>query len=173
MPGGAVCGKADIVSMIEFRDGRWNSEQRVSHPGTFNANPVSSAAGSAMLRLVQTGEHHVHADALAERLVPALNEVLAKAGAPGAVYGWASRFHITLGKEVERPEGMRWTAETPPPATDIALVVGMKRAMLNHGVDLMGGNGGFTSGVHTDADIEATIEAFAATVQDLQADGLL
>ena len=46
LPGGAVAGRADIISLIEFRDDPdWNSRQRVLHPGTFNANPLSAAAG--------------------------------------------------------------------------------------------------------------------------------
>jgi hypothetical protein len=45
--------------------------------------------------------------------------------------------------------------------------------MLNHGVDLMGGAGGFTSGVHTDADIQQTVGAFEASVRELQAENAL
>ncbi|HEU4758744.1 MAG TPA: aminotransferase class III-fold pyridoxal phosphate-dependent enzyme, partial [Dehalococcoidia bacterium] len=41
LPGGAVVGKADIISLMEFRDdAAWNAERRVAHPGTFNANPL-------------------------------------------------------------------------------------------------------------------------------------
>jgi hypothetical protein len=56
-----------------------------------------------------------------------------------------------------------------PGATGMAL----KRAMLNHGVDLMGGAGGFTSGVHTDADVQQTVVAFEASVRELQAEGVV
>jgi glutamate-1-semialdehyde aminotransferase len=45
--------------------------------------------------------------------------------------------------------------------------------MLNHGVDLMGGSGGFTSGVHSEDDIDHTIEAFDAAVREMQAEGIL
>jgi glutamate-1-semialdehyde aminotransferase len=45
--------------------------------------------------------------------------------------------------------------------------------MLNHGVDLMGGSGGFTSGVHTDKDIDLTAEAFDATVHEMRKESLL
>ena len=56
LPGGAVTGKSDIISMIEFRnDAAWNAERRVQHPGTFNANPLSAAAGSTMLRIARDG----------------------------------------------------------------------------------------------------------------------
>jgi glutamate-1-semialdehyde 2,1-aminomutase len=174
MPGGAVCGRADIISMIEFRDGRWNAEKRIMHPGTFNANPVSSAAGVAMLSMVKTGEHHKHADALNERLITGLNAALNTANAPGAAYGLASYFHIALGKDLPRPDdGIEWTGEESPPFTQPAVQTALKRAMLNHGVDLMHGEGGFMSGVHDEADIDQTISAFEAAIRELQADGLL
>ena len=175
MPGGAVCGKADIVSLLEFRDGRWNAEQRVQHPGTFNANPVSAAAGIAMLQMVRTGEHHVYADALVERLVPAMNKVIDHAGAKGCVYGLASYFHITLGHDVPRPTNgaVEWPGEGLPPRTDARVLAALKRGMLNHGVDLMSGSGGFTSGVHSAEDIDRTVAAFEATLAEMRADGLL
>jgi glutamate-1-semialdehyde 2,1-aminomutase len=175
MPGGAVCGKADILSMLEFRDGRWNTEQRVQHPGTFNANPVSAAAGIAMLQMVRTGEHHTYADALVERLVPAMNDVIDHAGAKGCVYGLASYFHITLGHDVPRPTNgaVEWPGEALPPRTDAKIAAALKRGMLNHGVDLMSGSGGFTSGVHSVEDIGRTVVAFEATLAAMQSDGQL
>jgi glutamate-1-semialdehyde 2,1-aminomutase len=176
LPGGAVAGKADILSMLEFRDDAgWNAGLRVAHPGTFNANPLSAAAGSTMLSLVASGEHHHHADHLNERLIPALNDVLDRAGIFGRVYGLASYFHILLGKDVPKAQhGIEWPAEAgQPPRTSGAVVAALKRGMLNHGVDLMGGSGGFTSGVHTDKDIDLTAEAFDATVHEMQKESLL
>ena len=172
MPGGAVCGRADVVSMIEFRDSPWNTRRRVQHPGTFNANPVSAAAGSAMLSMAATGEHHARADALNERLVAGLNEALAAAGIPGCAYGLASYFHITLGSEAARPEGgIEWPGPGLPPHMQPKLNGALKRAMINHGADLMGGSGGFVSGVHTEADIDATVAAFGVVLGELAAEG--
>jgi glutamate-1-semialdehyde 2,1-aminomutase len=176
LPGGGVAGKADILSILEFRDDAgWNAGLRVAHPGTFNANPLSAAAGSTMLSLVATGEHHRHAGRLNERLIAALNNVLDRSGVQGQVYGLASYFHILLGKDVATTrDGIEWPSEAgEPPRTPGAVVAALKRGMLNHGVDLMGGSGGFTSGVHTDEDIDLTIEAFDATVREMQAEGLL
>jgi glutamate-1-semialdehyde 2,1-aminomutase len=174
MPGGAVCGKRDILSMIEFRDGAWNAENRVQHPGTFNANPVSAAAGSTMLRMVQTGEHHEHANRLNERLVAAMNNVLADARVNGAIYGLASYFHIGLGGQSAPPaDGIEWQGEAPPQRADAKATGALKRGMLNQGVDLMGGSGGFVSGVHSGAVIDATIAAFEATVGQMRAEGLI
>ncbi|HEY5638866.1 MAG TPA: aminotransferase class III-fold pyridoxal phosphate-dependent enzyme [Dehalococcoidia bacterium] len=172
MPGGAVCGRGDVISMIEFRDGPWNARRRVQHPGTFNANPVSAAAGDAMLSMVATGEHHAHADALNERLVGEMNGVLARTGVPGVVYGLASYFHIALGQETTRPEGgTEWPGPDAPPQMPGKLNVALKRALINHGVDLMGGSGGFVSGVHTGADIDLAIEAFEAAIGELRSEG--
>jgi glutamate-1-semialdehyde 2,1-aminomutase len=176
LPGGAVAGKADILSMLEFRDDSgWNAGRRVAHPGTFNANPLSAAAGSTVLSLVASGEHHRHADRLNERLIAALNDVLDGAGVRGRVYGLASYFHILLGKDAPKmSDGIEWPSEAgEPPRTSGAVVAALKRGMLNHGVDLMGGSGGFTSGVHRDGDIDLTVEAFAETVREMREEGLL
>jgi glutamate-1-semialdehyde 2,1-aminomutase len=43
----------------------------------------------------------------------------------------------------------------------------------NHGADLMRGRSGFLSAAHTDADITATVVAFAAALDDMEAEGLL
>jgi len=177
LPGGAVAGKADIVSMLEIRnDAAWNAERRVQHPGTFNANPLSAAAGAAMLRLVATGEHHRHADALNARLIPALNDVIQRENVAGGAYGLASYFHIVLGQGVPRPRtGIEWPwsdGQLPPRMAGL-LTMSLKRAMLNHGVDLMGGSGGFTSGVHSDDDIDRTVDAFKASLRELKAERVL
>ncbi len=177
LPGGAVAGKADIISMMEFRgDAEWNAERRVAHPGTFNANPLSAAAGVAMLSLVANGSHHRRAEGLMARLVPALNGVLERRAVPGCAYGLASYFHLALGKELPRPQdGIEWPWQDGelPPRTPWPLVLALKRGMLNHGVDLMSGSGGFTSSVHSEADIDRTVEAFEATMAEMQAEGLL
>jgi glutamate-1-semialdehyde 2,1-aminomutase len=174
MPGGAVCGRADIISMIEFRDGRWNAEKRIMHPGTFNANPVSAAAGSTMLRMVRGGEHHQHADALNKRLVNGLNAAIASAGAKGTVHGLSSYFHIALGQDLPKPDDGIELGDGPSPSFSApAIQTTLKRAMINHGVDLMHGEGGFVSGVHSDSDIDATITAFEASLAELKRDGVL
>ena len=176
LPGGAVAGKADILAMLEFRDDPgWNAGLRVAHPGTFNANPLSAAAGSTMLAQVATGNHHRQADQLNERLVNDLNAVLQQSETPGRAYGLASYFHILLSKDCPKDgDGIEWPAlAPPPPRLPAALTAALKRGMLNHGVDLMGGNGGFTSGVHTDEDTTRTVGAFQATLREMKAENLI
>ena len=47
LPGGCLAGRADILAALEFRPGK----PKMKHPGTFNANPLSAAAGVATLAL--------------------------------------------------------------------------------------------------------------------------
>ena len=127
-----------------------------------------------MMALVATGEHHSRADALNERLIRELNSVLDRTSVPGVVYGLASYFHIALGHEAPRPQaGVEWPGPDAPPQMPGKLNVALKRALINHGVDLMGGSGGFVSGVHTDADIDHTIEAFEAAIGEMRAEGIV
>src|SRR5437899_10993203 len=50
LPGGCVAGRADVMAALEFRPGK----PKMKHPGTFNANPLSAAAGPATLQLGAT-----------------------------------------------------------------------------------------------------------------------
>ena len=42
LPGGCLAGRADVLAYIEPRPGK----PKMKHPGTYNANPLSAAAGS-------------------------------------------------------------------------------------------------------------------------------
>ena len=74
LPGGAVTGKAEIIDMIQLRDEPgFNSASRIGHNGTFNANPLSAAAGQKALELVKTQPINANADRAAARLRDGLN----------------------------------------------------------------------------------------------------
>ncbi|MBI1885946.1 MAG: aspartate aminotransferase family protein [Chloroflexi bacterium] len=177
MPGGGVAGKADVLAMIEFRDDAgWNASQRVAHPGTYNANPLSAAAGAAMLSFIAGGEHHEYVDGLMAKLVPGLNQVIERRKVPGGAYGLASYFHVVLGTDCPRPVGgieWPWQNGQVPARMRAPLGLALKRGMINHGVDLMGQSGGFTSTAHTEADVGKVIEALDAVIGEMQAEGLL
>src|SRR5215470_8866955 len=70
LPGGCLAGRADIMAGLEFRPGK----PKMKHPGTFNANPLSAAAGAAALRIVATGEPNRKANESARLLRNKLNE---------------------------------------------------------------------------------------------------
>jgi glutamate-1-semialdehyde 2,1-aminomutase len=99
LPGGAVAGRQDILSLMEFRaDMDWNFGRRVFHPGTFNANPLSASAGVAALSHIADGKPQAHADAMAARLVRGMNAAIEAKRIAGCVYGLSSMVHTVLGK---------------------------------------------------------------------------
>jgi glutamate-1-semialdehyde 2,1-aminomutase len=180
LPGGAVAGRRDILSLMEFReDMDWNFGRRVFHPGTFNANPLSAAAGAAALSYIADGKPQAHANAMAARLGQGMNAAIEEKGIAGCVYGFSSMLHIVLGKECPRPrrDGIEWPIDlangAPPPRMELEVALALRRGCLNHGVDLMGLAGGLVSAVHQPADVDATIEAFAATLDDMRAEGIV
>jgi len=175
----AAAGRHDILSLMEFReDMEWNFGRRVFHPGTFNANPLSAAAGATVLSLIADGQPQAHADAMTRRLVQGMNAAIEKRSIPGCVYGFSSMFHIVLGKECPRPkDGIEWPWQAangaPPPRTDISVQLALKQGCLNNGVDLMGMTRGIVSALHQPADIDATIAAFDTTLGQMREQGIL
>ncbi len=174
LPGGAVSGRRDILDMIAHQeDPQWDDVRRVAHPGTFNANPLSAAAGIAALELVATGDPNAHADRAAARIRRELNNLMARMEIPGCSYGLASLFHLRFGEPCVSHEGgvcMRPHSEIQAGMTG-TISMNLKRAMLNTGVDLMGGRMGIVSATHTDAEIDRTLAAFEEGLDALRREG--
>ncbi|NLN16899.1 MAG: aspartate aminotransferase family protein [Firmicutes bacterium] len=156
LPGGAVAGRREIMELLEFKDDLdWNRRRKIPHQGTFNANPLSAAAGVAVLEEVAKGDCIRQANGLCGQLADGMNEVLQQAGIPGQVYVLGSMFHIALEVEPADADYKRLVELAKGPKASE-----LRRAMLLEGVDLMR-NGGFLSAAHTAEDIDKTIEAFA------------
>ena len=174
LPGGCVTGRAEFIEMIEMRedDAAWNARRRVSHQGTYNAQPPAAAAGIAALRLIEAGGEVERADAAAANLVRGLNALFAERSAPGSAWAVSSMWHLNLGYDAPRPSDVEWDAAEEPRGVDAALVQPLKQALLNRGVDLMG-TGGMVSSAHGEAEVADTVEAFAGAIDDLRAEGLL
>ena len=171
VPGGAVGGREDVMRHLAFGDADWNRRQKIRHNGTFNANPLSAAAGVATLERVATGEPGARAAELCQTLIAGLNqELCARELAGWAAYGDASIFHLLIGSSVEFAPG-----ELPGdvPAAELKrggdprLIKALRLGLNNHGVDLMRGRSGFLSAAHTEADVAETVAAFAATLDEI------
>ena len=175
LPGGAVAGKAEILDMIQHRgDAEWDATQRISHPGTFNANPLSAAAGVTSLELVATTNLNSHADAMADRLKDGLNQLLSRMEVPGCASGVASLVHITLGAQHECDGGIcklshQQIQTTMPPQQ----VAALKRGLLNAGVDTMRGRNCIVSAAHQERDIDLTVGAYEEALTAMIAEGLI
>lgn len=175
LPGGAVAGRAQILDLIDFARTAERGVEKVQHPGTFNANPVSAAAGAAALRVVADDNPCAVANALAERLRDGLNAVLAAEDVPWVAYGSFSGVHLFT-----NAEGRAVDAETFDPLAipfmelkkrQDGLAHRVRIAMLLGGVDFSGWPGGLLSGVHTESDVADTTEAFRDAIRLLKREG--
>jgi glutamate-1-semialdehyde 2,1-aminomutase len=166
MPGGAVCGRADLM---EHLAGPAAGSRRVAHPGTHNAHPLSAAAGVATLAVAASGEPQAEAARLAAALRAELTAVFRQRGVPGRAYGESSTFHLLFGHD-DPPEDLddaTLKRSVPPDRVSAPLHC----AMLSEGVHLFHGSG-FLSAAHGDREVELTTRAFASSLRLLQAAGL-
>ncbi len=177
LPGGAVAGRADLLDLLAFRDdATWNAEHKVRHPGTFNANPLSAAAGIACLTQCANPELHAGCDQLAALLRAGLNAIFVDRSLPGFAWGESSAFHLALGETISNqtgddlrmPEGI--SAATLKKSGSSPLVNQLHLGMLLEGVDLFHG-GGFLSAAHTKEDVDATLEAVERALGRMASEG--
>ncbi len=167
-PGGAVVGREEILQLISFPEAGQKHE-KISHHGTFNANPVSAAAGIACLDIVRSTDACEKANQYAQRLRDELNQVLQEESVPWLVYGTFSGFHILVAPEdtTMTPAAIEscqydYRVLKARPRPD--LVLKLRLGMMVHGVELFGWPGGPTSAVHSDEDLDRTITAFRSTL---------
>ena len=170
LPGGAVTGRADILAGLDYDPGKSGRREKIFHPGTFNACPVSAAAGLETLTIIQQEQACERASAAAQRLRHGLRATLDHFGLDWVVYGEASAFHLYLGGEVAAsadfdPEALGRERLQQQPA-DIARL--LRLALNINGVDFSGWPGGLVSAAHDDTAIDATIAAFAASLEMLR-----
>ena len=172
LPGGCLAGKADVMAGLETRPGR----PKMKHPGTFNANPLSAAAGVATLEQVAGGEPCHRATEAARLLRRRLNALFAEREAHWLAYGSFSGFRLLPGYYGPRLGGDDFvpcggSLEKLDAPADRRLVQAFRQGMLLHGVDLPG-LGGMTTAVHTAEDVEQTVVAVAATLDLLREEAL-
>ena len=173
LPGGAVGGKAEIINMIEMTgDPEHDNHRRVQHNGTFNANPLSAAAGVAALDLVANTPVNDTANAMGVRLKDGLNDMLSRNEVSGCASGIGSAIFMRLGVDHECD---REVCILPPEQEaiidDSARKSQLELAMMNHGVH--SGGRFMVMSVHTEEDIDQTVETAEKAVTDLRGQGLV
>ncbi len=174
LPGGAVGGKAEIIDMIAQRgDPDWDNTHRVYHPGTFNANPLSAAAGATALEMIASQPINQQADAMAARLKTGINELFGKMEVAGHAHGIASMIHVVLADcDCDREICTMPHAKIRETVAS-AVTTGMKRGLQNLGVDIMGRDSFLVSATHHEQEIDRTLEAFQNTLSAMRAEGLV
>jgi glutamate-1-semialdehyde 2,1-aminomutase len=167
LPGGCVAGRAELLAALEVRPGK----PKMKHPGTFNANPLSAAAGVATLAIVSTGEPCRRANDMARLLRQRLNAMFAEHGHDWIAYGHFSAVKLLPDYRGPRPTGDDFvpyggSLEKLDAPKERTLIHAFRRGMLLHGVDLPG-LGGMTMAAHTEEDVERTVMAVAETLSEL------
>lgn len=170
LPGGALVGREDLLDAIAFGN-RYG--KKMKHPGTYNGNPLSAAAGCAALDAIADGVPCRRANELARDLRKRLNQLFAKRNAPWVAYGEFSMIHILPNYEGPRPTSedfipcggdyRKLDAEQPA-----SLKHAFRSALLLNGVDWFGWSG-MTSAAHTADDLDQTVDAFDHTLSILHA----
>jgi glutamate-1-semialdehyde 2,1-aminomutase len=170
-PGGAVVGRNEVMDVMTLREDRaWNLRHRVPHQGTFNANPITAAAGLATLKLVAETDAIPQANRAAELLRNRLNEVLQEAGSPWIVYGQFSGFHLFTNPQ-QRNLAVADIYAGAVPAEELkggnpaALVQQIRCGLILGGADIFPWPGGCVSAVHREQDIEITARALKRCVE--------
>jgi glutamate-1-semialdehyde 2,1-aminomutase len=141
LPAGAVGGRADVMELLAADD---DGGARVVHPGTFNANPLSAAAGCAMLEAIADGEPQRRASSTAAELESIWRNRMSDAGVEGRAWRLESIVH----------------AELADPKAQSRLGAAMRDA----GVDLLH-TSAMVSAVHGEAELELTDAAIAAALR--------
>lgn len=176
LPGGAVAGRQDLLQALDFSVSSVPGREKVPHQGTFNANPLSAAAGIATLEIVAGSDACRKASDYAARLREALAREVRDAGVPWCVYGSFSGFHIftnpdRLSITAADIDAARYDHRTLKAVRNPALSMKLRIGMLIHGVEIFGWPGGPTSAMHADDDLDRTAAAFRGTLKMLKEDG--
>jgi glutamate-1-semialdehyde 2,1-aminomutase len=175
-PGGAVAGRKEVMDTLTLRADRdWNLKHRVPHQGTFNANPITAAAGLATLKIIAESDAIARANRAAELLRTRLNETIADVGLNWVVYGEHSGFHFfTNPKDRDVSVADIYAGRVPsdelkgsaPPA----LIHRLRCGLILGGADIFPWPGGVVSAVHNAEDVETTANALKECLERLAAE---
>jgi glutamate-1-semialdehyde 2,1-aminomutase len=178
LPGGAVAGRKDVLDYLDFAVTKAAGKEKIAHPGTFNANPLSAAAGVATLEILSKTDANERANRYGATIRARMNEVLEDEGVNWAVHGSYAGFHIFT-----NPQNADITPSTFDAHDFIPSMLGRVRGegitsqvrmgMLVNGVDVNGGPSGMISATHGEEELETTVSAFRSTIRALRREGKL
>jgi len=170
---GVVAGRADIFDGLKPGD---VAGTYIGHTGTWNANPLTSAAGVAACELYSDGSPQKKAVEMGSYLREAGNRVLREKGIDGRLYG-RTIIHTYFGPIEYQPDN-----EYSPPSKSVETIIGDSSTgalksllglhLLQRGVATMGGRFFVLSAAHSEADADRTIGAFAEALDDMKHEGV-
>lgn len=151
-PVGAFGGRADIMALFDPTQGA-----PIAHAGTFNANPVTMAAGEAVMTRL-TPDVYARMNALGDQLRAKLRAVFDEFEVEARVTGIGSLFGIHFtSEEIRDYRNVVRSNQT------------MRRALfmglLNEGVLLQTGTAGALTALTTESEIDALVDATRRVTQ--------
>nr|WP_294552690.1 aminotransferase class III-fold pyridoxal phosphate-dependent enzyme [uncultured Rhodopila sp.] len=178
LPGGAVGGRKDILDWLDFDVAKATGHEKIGHQGTFNANPVSAAAGIATLEILASTDACARANAFGAEVRAKMNEVLEDEGLKWAVYGTYSGLHIFTnpdGADIVpgRFDAAAFIPQLMSKPRGINMPAQVRMGMLVNGVDLNTAPSGTISAMHGEEEMAITVDAFRATIRALRREGLI
>lgn len=162
MPVGAIAGRADIMNVFTGLA----AERGVFSGGTFSGNPLTMAAGTAMVsHLKAHPQIYARLDREGDRLAAAVNGFCAQRQLPAQMKNVGSMFHMFFQRgPVESARDIR--------ADHVAAEKAFYLHALNRGVLVPGTQRAFLCDAHTTSDVDTLIEVFCTSLADVEADGL-
>jgi glutamate-1-semialdehyde 2,1-aminomutase len=165
-PVGAYGGRRDIMERVVSRmekPGGFGPEKQAKmfQSGTFSGNPISMTAGLAMMKELEKPGFYERIDGYGERMRNGLREIAAEVGIPLQVVGIGSIFGLHF---CEHPIRTIRDIARSDKATGTTFYMGW----LAHGVYCPPLHMAFTSGAHTDADIESILETSEMVLRELK-----
>ena len=145
-----MAGRADLSRVLDYR--KTDDALQVPlvvHQGTYNAAPVSAAAGIATLEQIRRSDAIDRANRTAAEIRDGINYAIRRRGLRWCAYGQFSDFHLYRGDA--SPEDI-YAGEVPwsqlKGAVPLELVNKIRAGFLLHGVDIAAWPGGFASAAH-------------------------
>jgi glutamate-1-semialdehyde 2,1-aminomutase len=151
-PVGAVGGSAEVMAVFDPRGGK----PLVPHGGTFNANPLTMAAGLAAMRLMDEKAFD-RLDEVGRKLRSGMEACFERAGVPGAVTGLGSLFRV-------HPAAKNFVDYRSGAASkdEVARLDRVHRQLIDHGILISPTGLGCVSTAVGEAEVEYFLEVLNA-----------
>jgi glutamate-1-semialdehyde 2,1-aminomutase len=169
LPAGAVCGREDLISVsLPVSPGDTSGRRPVSVTGTFAANPLTTAAGLAQLEtLLSEPSTYPRLAALGDRMRDGLTAILEDLQVQAYVTGigsmWGTHFSSSA------PESVRdKLADNHVASCLLAAYLLLEGVLMSAPVHLS-----FLCTEHTEADVDAVIDAHRAALGRMRREGCI
>ena len=153
-PVGAVAGHADVMSVFEANE----TKAKLPHGGTYNANPVTMAAGRRAMEML-TRDEFARLNQLGDEFRKGVQEVFDVSGTDGEVQGQYSIFSMTLSDPALGDDTARG---------HVYRSAGLHRYMVQHGYWMTPGMIGVVSTVMDTADVAPFCETLLSGIRELR-----